>query len=111
MNEPDEKPLQTTSFVIHATRGVLRDQKTRRLAMVVVLMGAFVLLAGGLTILAPLLNPQEHPWRVIIFWLVCIWLTFTAMLLAVFDLLATRLEMRRTQRRLREDIERSTIDS
>jgi MFS family permease len=108
VNENDEKPLQTTSFVIHATRGVIRDKKTRRMAMVIVLSAALLLLIAGLTILAPLLNPHEHPWRVIIFWLVCIWLTFTAMLLAIFDLLAVRLEARRAQRRLREQIERST---
>ena len=111
MANESEKPLQTTSFVIHATRGVLRDQRTRRLAMVIVLTAAFVLLIAGLTILTPLLNPHEHPWRVIVFWLVCIWLTFTAMLLAVFDLLAVRLEARRTERLLREQIARSTSSS
>jgi MFS family permease len=108
VDENDAKQLQTTSFVVHVTRGVIRDQKTRRMAMVIVLSAALVLLIAGLTILAPLLNPHEHPWRVIIFWLVCIWLTLTAMLLAIFDLLAVRLEARRAERRLREQIERST---
>lgn len=106
--DENEKPLQTTSFVIHATRGVIRDQRTRRQAMVVVLMSAVVLLILGLTIFAPLLNPHEHPWRVIIFWAACIWLTLTAMLLAIFDLLAVRLASRRAQRKLREQTERST---
>jgi hypothetical protein len=90
---------------------VIRDQKTRRMAMVILLAAALVLLVAGLTILTPLLNPHEHPWRVIIFWLVCIWLTFTAMLLAIFDLLAVRLEARRAERRLREEIARSTSSS
>ena len=106
--DENEKPLQTTSFVVHATRGVIRDQKTRRTAMVIVLSAAVLLLTAGLTILAPSLNPHEHPWRVILFWALCIWLTVTAMLLAIFDLLAVRLKAREAQRRLREHIERST---
>lgn len=76
--------------------------------MVIVLSAALVLLIAGLTILGPLLNPREHPWRVILFWLACIWLTLTAMLLAIFDLLAVRLQARRAQRELREQIGRST---
>jgi len=104
-NLPDEKRLRTTSFVVHATRGVIRDQNTRRKAMLVLLMLALLLLISGFTFLQPALNPQEHPWRVILFWIVCIWLTFTAMLLALFDLLVLRLEARRAGRALREKLE------
>lgn len=104
-NLPDEKRLRTTSFVVHATRGVIRDQNTRRKAMLVLLMLALLLLISGFTFLQPALNPQEHPWRVILFWIVCIWLAFTAMLLAFFDLLVLRLEARRTERALREKLE------
>src|SRR5260370_2186222 len=104
-NLPDEKRLRTTSFVVHATRGVIRDQNTRRKAMLVLLMLALLLLISGFTFLQPALNPQEHPWRVILFWIVCIWLTFTAMLLALFDLLVLRLEARRAERALREKLE------
>jgi heme/copper-type cytochrome/quinol oxidase subunit 2 len=104
-NLPDEKRLRTTSFVVHATRGAIRDQNTRRKAMLVLLMLALLLLISGFTFLQPALNPQEHPWRVILFWIVCIWLTFTAMLLALFDLLVLRLEARRAERALREKLE------
>ena len=104
-NLPDEKRLRTTSFVVHATRGLIRDQNTRRKAMLVLLMLALLLLISGFTFLQPALNPQEHPWRVILFWIVCIWLTFTAMLLALFDLLVLRLEARRAERALREKLE------
>jgi len=111
-NPADEKRLQTTSFVVHATRGVIRDQKTRRKAMLFLLALALLLLISGFTFLQPVLNPQEHPWRVILFWVVCIWLTFTVMLLALFDLLVLRLEAHRAERALREklkaDAERST---
>jgi hypothetical protein len=103
-NHPDEKRLQTTSFVVHATRGVIRDQSTRRKAMLLLLVLALLLLISGFTFLHPALNPQEHPWRVILFWIVCIWLTFTALLLALFDLLVLRLQARRAQRALREKL-------
>jgi hypothetical protein len=103
-NSPDQKNLQTTSFVVHATRGVIRDQNTRRKAMLALLVLALLLLISGFTFLQPALNPQEHPWRVILFWIVCIWLTFTALLLALFDLLVLRLQARRTERALREKL-------
>ena len=101
-NSPDEKRLRTTSFVVHATRGVIRDQTTRRKAMLFLLALALLLLIAGFTFLAPALNPREHPWRVVLFWIVCIWLTFTALLLALFDLLVVRLQARRAERALRE---------
>ena len=109
-NLPDEKRLRTTSFVVHATRGVIRDQAARRKAMLFLLMLALLLLIAGFTFLQPALSPREHPWRVIFFWIVCIWLTFTALLLALFDLLVVRLQARRAERALREkfDAARST---
>jgi hypothetical protein len=109
-NPPEKKDLETTSFVVHATRGVIRDQNTRRKAMLFLLALALLLLISGFTFLQPALSPQEHPWRVILFWIVCIWLTFTALLLALFDLLVLRLQARRAERSLREKFgaERST---
>jgi hypothetical protein len=109
-NSPDEKRLQTTSFVVHATRGVIREPNIRRKAMLLLLALALLLLISGFTVLQPALNPREHPWRVILFWIVCIWLTFTALLLALFDLLVLRLQARRAERALREklDAARST---
>ena len=103
-NSPQEKQLQATSFIVHATRGVLRDQRMRRKAMVALLGIAVLLLIAGLTILQPLLNPHEHPWFVIFFWIACVWFTLTAALLALFDLLLLRLEARRIQRELREKL-------
>ena len=103
-NSPDEKHLRTTSFVAHATRGVIRDQNTRRKAMLVLLAVALLLLISGFTILQSALNPREHPWRVIFFWIACIWLTFTALLLALFDLLVLRSQARRAKRELREKL-------
>lgn len=108
-NSPDEKHLQTTSFVVHATRGVIREQNTRRKAMLFLLALALLLLISGFTVLQPALNPREHPWRVIFFWIVCIWLTFTALLLALFDLLVLRLQARRAERELREKLDAARL--
>src|SRR2546421_8322937 len=101
-NLPDEKRLLTTSFVVHATRGVILDQTTRRKAMLFLLMLALLLLIAGFTFLQPALNPREHPWRGIFFWIIFIWLTFTALLLPLFDLLILRLQARRAERALPE---------
>jgi len=102
---PEEKNLETVSFVVHATRGVIRDQKTRRKAMVFCLALAVLLLLTGFTVFQTVLHPREHPWFVILFWIACVWLTFTAMLLAIFDLLIIRSEARKTRRALREKLE------
>jgi len=101
----EEKELQRISFIVHATRGVIRDQKTRRKAMALLLALAVLMLLAGFTVLQSFMNPRGHPWFVILFWVACVWLTFTAMLLALFDLLIIRLESRRTQRALREKLE------
>lgn len=107
---PEEKNLETASFVVHATRGVIRDQKTRRKAMVFCLALAVLMLLAGFTVFQTMLNPREHPWFVILFWVACVWLTFSAMLLAIFDLLIIRTEARRTQRTLREKLDASSPD-
>ena len=76
--------------------------------MVVLLALAVLLLILGGTVFAPLLNPREHLLVALIFWLACIWLTLTAMLLAIFDLLAVRLESKRVERALREQIKNAS---
>jgi hypothetical protein len=103
----EEKELQRISFIVHATRGVIRDQKTRRKAMALLLALAVLMLLAGFTVLQSFMNPRGHPWFVILFWVACVWLTFTAMLLALFDLLIVRLEARRAHRALLEKLERS----
>ena len=103
-----EKPLRTISFVVHATRGVIRDHVVRRKTMFVLVIVALVLLFSGSTFLQTVLNPREHPFWFILFWLSCAWVTVTAMLLAIFDLLMVRLEARRAERQLREGLKADT---
>lgn len=97
---PSEKKLRFASFAIHATRGLVRDQNTRRKTMFILVLVALLLLFGGATFLAPMLDPQLRPGWFIFYWLVCAWVTVTAVLLAIFDLLLVRAEERAARRRL-----------
>jgi hypothetical protein len=111
-NDPsDEKPLRTASFVVHSTRGVIRDQNTRRKAMFILVLAALVLLFSGATFLQPALSPREHPVWFILFWVACGWLAVTAILLAIFDMLVVRLEARRARRRLQQDLKTNSPGS
>jgi hypothetical protein len=103
-NSPREKALRTTSFIARATRGVIRDQQTRRNAMFILLLVALTLLFSGTTFLQTTLNPREHPMLFVLFWIVCGWLTLTALLLAIFDLLIVKLESRMAQRVPRQNL-------
>lgn len=105
METPEEKNLEAVSFVAHVTRGVIRGQRTRRKAMVLLLAIAVLMLLAAFTIFQSAMNPREHPWFVISFWVICVWLTFTATLLAIFDLLIIRRQARQAQRALREKLE------
>lgn len=107
---PEEKNLEAVSFVVHATRGVIRGQRIRRKAMVFCLALAVLMLLAGFTVFQSGLNPREHPWFVIVFWVACVWLTFTAMLLAIFDLLIIRTQARKAQGALRKKLDADTTD-
>lgn len=79
--------------------------------MIVVLTSALVLMIAGITFLRPLLNPHEHPGWVIFFWLVCAWLTVTAILLSIFDLLLVSRGARAVQRELRDEVQKQSKSS
>ena len=76
--------------------------------MFVLIVAALVLLFAGSTFLQAPLNPREHPVGFFVFWIACGWLTLTALLLAVFDLLMVRLESHSAQRTLREKLKNSS---
>jgi len=101
MDEQREKKLRISSFALHAARGVIRDQKMRRNTMFVLLFVALLLLFSGSTFLQTMLNPRAHPIGFVLFWFVCVWLTFTAFLLAIFDILLVRAQRRKVERVLR----------
>jgi protein-S-isoprenylcysteine O-methyltransferase Ste14 len=101
---PPDKRLKLAPFAIHATRGLLRDQTSRRRTMAISIAVAVILLVAGLTVLRPWLDPHEHPWRFILFWLACAWETVLGILLALFDLLLMRAQERAARKALREQI-------
>ena len=106
-DSPHEKPLRTVSFVIHATRGLIRDHKTRRKTMFAAVLVAVALLFLGSTFLWSVLDPRVHPGWFILFWFACAWITLLAALLAVFDMLLVRAQARAAEKLLRKEISRT----
>jgi hypothetical protein len=103
-HRPQEKELRPVSFAAHAARGMVRDQKTRRPVMLVVVLLALLMVVGGSTFLREMLNPNRHLLRFILYWMACGWLTILALLLALFDLLMLRAQKRAAQKALRQQL-------
>ena len=101
---PTGKRFEMAPFTIHATRGLLRDQKMRRIMMAISVAIAVLMLVTGLTVFRSWLDPHEHPWRFIFFWFACAWQTLLAILLALFDLLLVRAEARAARKAVREQV-------
>jgi hypothetical protein len=101
---PPNKPFWMVPFTVHATRGVIRDQFTRRATMAVCLIVSVILLTCGLTLFASWLDPHGHPWRFILYWLACAWLIVLVLLLALLDLLLVGARSRADRKALREQI-------
>ena len=101
---PNEKKLRFVSFAIHATRGLLRDQKARRKTMFWIVIAAVLMLFCGATFLAPWLDPHVRPGWFMLYWLACGWITVTVVLLAVLDLLLVRAQARTEGRALAQRI-------
>jgi hypothetical protein len=101
---PPDKRLRMAPFTVHATRGLLRDQKLRRVMMAITVVIAVIMLVTGLTVFRSVLNPHEHPWRFVLFWFACAWQTVLAILLALFDLLLVRADARAARKAFREQV-------
>jgi hypothetical protein len=100
---PPLKPFWMVPFTIHATRGILRDQLTRRATMAVCLVVVLVMVVCGLTLFRSWLDPHEHPVRFILYWLACGWQTTLVLLLALLDILVVRAQARAARKALRDD--------
>ena len=106
--EPPKKNLQMAPFAIQVTRGLLRDERSRRKTMAISVLVAVAMLVAGLTVLRPWLNPHEHPWRFVFFWFACAWETILVLLLALLDLLLLRAQARAARQAFQEEVSQIT---
>jgi hypothetical protein len=106
---PPKRSFWMVPFTVQVTRGLLRDERSRRRIMGFSLLVAMVMLVAGLTVLRPWLNPHEHPWRFIFYWFVCAWETLLMLLLAFLDLLLIRAQARAARRAIREEFSKKAI--
>jgi hypothetical protein len=89
-------------FIIHFTRGLIREQRTRRSVMFFGMLGTLIWLFVGATFLdAPL---RQRPFLFVLYWLACAWVTLLVVLLALFDLLMVRAAAQREKRRLAQEM-------
>jgi hypothetical protein len=95
-------PADVLRFIIHFTRGLIREQRARRSVMFFAMLGALVWLFLGATFLdAPL---RATAVLFVLYWLACAWVTLLVVLLALFDLLMVRAAARRERRRLAQEM-------
>ena len=99
-----KKNFWMVPFTVQVTRGLLRDERSRRKTMGLSLLVAVVMLVAGLTVLRPWLNPHEHPWRFIFFWFACTWETLLVLLLGLLDLLLVRTQARAARRAFQAEV-------
>ena len=81
--------------------------------MLATLIAALAMIIIGSTFLREVLDHREHPVWFILFWSACAWLTVSAVLLAIFDLLIVRAQARAARKALDAQITRdspSTLD-
>ncbi len=101
---PKPRSLSVPGFAAHSTRGILRDPRSRRVVMWILLVVAVLMAVSGSTFLRESLNPREQLGWFAVFWLACAWFTLTSFLLALLDLLLLRAQSRATRKSLREGV-------
>jgi len=90
-------------LVILFTKGILRDSRMRRAAMLWLMGSAVVMMFLGSWLLSDHWA-HEHFALYFLYWAACAWLTVAGLLLAVFDILIIRATARAVRRRIEEDI-------
>lgn len=88
-------------LIIQISRGIIRDQRTRRHVMFYSVLAALVVLFAGATFLDDWL--RARPLLFLLYWGACAWLTMLAVLMALFDLLVVRARARSERRRLESE--------
>ena len=93
--------VRSLKFLLAYTVGVIRDPRLRRQFMFYALVAALVMLFAGSTFLdAPL---RRHVYVFAGYWFACAWLTISALLLALYDMVAIRAAERRERRRIERE--------
>ena len=99
------------SLITQVSKGLIRDQQTRRQIMFWGLTGALVMLFMGSVLLHWM---RQYPLFFLLYWLACAWITLLSMMLAVFDLLVIRAAARQARKRLEaeylDDVRRKKSD-
>jgi len=85
-------------LVIQISKGLIRDQQTRRWTMFYAVLAAMLMLFVGSVLIDAWL--REHVFLLLAWWAACAWLTLLAVLLALFDMLLIRAAARQERRRL-----------
>ena len=112
MSDSTEQPAPKNSrlrggplgWILLYTRGLIVDQRLRRLTMFYVVLTAMVMVFVGDLFLGEWMAPRAHFFRFAFYWLAVGWLTMVAALLAIYDLLMLRVQHRLTRRELRQRI-------
>ena len=103
--------MNNARFVIQISKGLIRDQRARRMVMFYSVIVALVLIFAG-SIMFSDAWAHEHPFLYIGYWAGCAWITLLAVLLAFYDIVKVRADVRRERRRLeRELIEKAKIEN
>jgi ABC-type bacteriocin/lantibiotic exporter with double-glycine peptidase domain len=71
--------------------------------MFAIIVLALICMVAGSSFLDSILDPHLHPTAFIVFWLVCGWLTLTALLMALFDVLLVRAQGRAARKAMKEE--------
>ena len=79
-------------------RSIAGSQAARRRALFRMTLAACAALFLGATLFGPYL--EQHRWLFVFYWLGVAWLTFTIVLVALYDVLAVLAEGRRARREL-----------
>ena len=90
---------QPAHLIFQISRGILRDQAMRRRFLFGIMLAALALVGLGVAGLDAWL--AGHPLVFLLYWGACFWLTFSAILLALYDMLLIRREASEERRRLR----------
>ena len=90
-------------LVILLSKGVLRDTRLRRNVMLWLMLAAMLMIFLGSWLISDAWM-RRHITLYFLYWAACAWLTLTAVLLAVFDLLIIRAAAKAVRRRIEQDI-------